>query len=124
MQARFIERLKRRGREYADVQRRASHLLHATSALSTSSHTSFRPTATAGSVAASVAAVRLTQHKQQKQKQQTYSAEEDNNGGSGSSGGQPQERLYYISTTPNSGGKKAPHSTPGSGKKNVNFVRR
>jgi hypothetical protein len=33
LQARFIERLKRRGREYADVQRKSSALLVTTSAI-------------------------------------------------------------------------------------------
>jgi len=101
-QARFIERLKRRGREYAEVQRKSAHLLYANNALSTT-HTSSN----------------TTSHRARPVGRTTYSTEEEVE----SSG---HERLYGsggAGVAPGSGNKKGT-SAPGSGKKNVNFVRR
>eukprot|EP00128_Syssomonas_multiformis_P004631 Colp12_sorted_trinity150504_noHs@9529 len=104
--ARFIERLKRRGREYAEVQRKSAHLLFANSALSSTTTTTSNTTA----------------HRARPAARTTYSTEEEVE----SSG---HERLYgshdpHRNPAALGSGQKKSTSAPGSGKKNVNFVRR
>ena len=124
-QARFIERLKRRGREYVDAQRKSAVLLHANSALSSTTtslpggHSRGTKTNTAvrthhANVVSSRTHIRSPSSEEERE---AHSSSHYNS----SSG---HERLiHHTSSTPGSGKKKAT-STPGSGKKSVNFTQR